>query len=357
MEDSGRGRSWLDVVYACRARGDEEGEEHAISARLAVEKRDLRALLAMGELLARRGDERAATTFFRMSLKIASGPSGYPSDTVAQIKQAQGFVQCAEARFAQSIRARLGQYSLARGRVSERVSQAIRLLLGEIPVELQQPTMFYFPGLPQRTFFDRSEFAWLPEFEAHTDAIEREVRAIMTSETAGFTPHTVPEPRVPPASSPLLNDPRWSAFHLWQRGRELRDHTARVPRTIQALALPPIPRIKGFAPMIMFSLLRPGTHIPPHYGSTNTRLICHLPIIVPEGCEIRVGNETRSWSRGRGLIFDDSFQHEAWNRGSGTRVVLLFEIWRPDISQAERDELTALFEAVELSAMENAVAA
>jgi aspartyl/asparaginyl beta-hydroxylase (cupin superfamily) len=130
-----------------------------------------------------------------------------------------------------------------------------------------------------------------------------------------------------------------------------------VPRTISALAVAPIPRISGFSPMVMFSLLQPGTHITPHYGSTNTRLICHLPIIVPDGCAIRVGNETRSWTRGEGLIFDDSFQHEAWNRGSGTRVILLFEIWRPDISNAERDELTALFEAIELSSFEDAIAA
>jgi aspartyl/asparaginyl beta-hydroxylase (cupin superfamily) len=179
----------------------------------------------------------------------------------------------------------------------------------------------------------------------------------MAAGEAGFTPHTVYEPRTPPPATPLLNDPRWSAFHLWQRGRELRDHTARVPRTISALAVAPIPRISGFSPMIMFSLLQPGTHITPHYGSTNTRLICHLPIIVPDGCAIRVGNETRSWTRGEGLIFDDSFQHEAWNRGSGTRVILLFEIWRPDISNAERDELTALFEAIELSSFEDAIAA
>jgi aspartyl/asparaginyl beta-hydroxylase (cupin superfamily) len=146
----------------------------------------------------------------------------------------------------------------------------------------------------------------------------------------------------------LLDDPRWSACHLWQRGRELTEHTSRVPATVAALGLPPIPRIGGFAPMVMFSLLRPGTHIAPHHGTTNTRLICHLPLLTAEDCAIRVGGEVRPFEVGKTLIFDDSFEHEAWNGGSAIRVVLLFEIWRPDIGEAERAELGTLFELVEM---------
>ena len=86
-------------------------------------------------------------------------------------------------------------------------------------------------------------------------------------------------------------------------------------------------------------------------------MICHLPIVAPGGCSLRVGDEIQSWSRGEALVFDDSFEHEAWNRGTEMRVVLLFEIWRPDISQGERDELTALFEAIEISETANAIAA
>jgi aspartyl/asparaginyl beta-hydroxylase (cupin superfamily) len=113
-----------------------------------------------------------------------------------------------------------------------------------------------------------------------------------------------------------------------------------------ALEAAPMPVIAGRSPMALFSLLKPGTHIAPHHGMLNTRLICHVPLFAPGGCGLRVGNETREWRLGETLIFDDSFEHEAWNRGAETRVVLLFEIWRPEIGAAERDELTALFEAV-----------
>ena len=79
----------------------------------------------------------------------------------------------------------------------------------------------------------------------------------------------------------------------------------------------------------------------------NTRLICHLPLLVPNGCGLRVGAETRSWVEGELLIFDDSFEHEAWNRGTSDRTILLFEIWRPDIDTDEREQLTRIFSAID----------
>jgi len=86
--------------------------------------------------------------------------------------------------------------------------------------------------------------------------------------------------------------------------------------------------------------------IAPHFGHTNARLICHLPLIVPEGCGLRVGNETRPWIEGQTLIFDDSMEHEAWNGSGRPRVVLLFEIWRPELSAEERRLVAATLAAV-----------
>jgi aspartyl/asparaginyl beta-hydroxylase (cupin superfamily) len=348
-------KSWLTIALECRARGDEEGEQRALRAQLAVDRRDIRALLGMGELLARRGDDRAAVSFFRLALKVASGPGGYPSDMLPQLVRAQAFAKEAESRFTRQLQAELERRAMTKGKLSPRVAHAVKLLLGEVPLHLQQPNMFYFPELPQRAFFERDEFGWAGAVEAYTDQIEKEVEALIALDD--FAPHTVPDPRTPPSASPLLNDARWSVFHLWQRGTPVRNHISRVPRTVEALSHAPIPRIHGFAPMIMFSLLRPGTNIPQHHGVTNTRLICHLPILAPPACALRVGSEVRTWQRGQMLVFDDSFEHEAWNHGSEVRVVLLFEIWRPDISMAERDELTTLFEAVELGAIEAAEAA
>jgi aspartyl/asparaginyl beta-hydroxylase (cupin superfamily) len=70
-----------------------------------------------------------------------------------------------------------------------------------------------------------------------------------------------------------------------------------------------------------------------------------LPLIVPEGCWFRVGGETRHWKRGEAFVFDDTIEHEAMNPTDELRVVFIFDIWHPDLSQVERDAVKAVIEA------------
>jgi len=119
-------------------------------------------------------------------------------------------------------------------------------------------------------------------------------------------------------------------------------------RTVMAaLREVPMCQMKGRTPSVLFSLLRPGAHILPHHGFTNVRLICHLPLLVPAKCGMRVGNETRPWHEGKLTIFDDSMEHEAWNSSDELRVVLLFDIWRPELSQIERELITAMMTSID----------
>jgi aspartyl/asparaginyl beta-hydroxylase (cupin superfamily) len=87
---------------------------------------------------------------------------------------------------------------------------------------------------------------------------------------------------------------------------------------------------------LLFSRLLPGAHIPPHFGTGNHRITVHLPLIVPGDCEIRVGGTRHAWREGELFAFDDSFEHEAWNRSSEERVVLIFEAHHPDLRPEER---------------------
>jgi len=73
-----------------------------------------------------------------------------------------------------------------------------------------------------------------------------------------------------------------------------------------------------------------------------------LPLIVPEKCRLRVGNHDRTVEAGKVLLFDDSIEHEAWNDSDALRVILLFEVWRPELEATERAMLKTLFEAVSL---------
>jgi len=221
------------------------------------------------------------------------------------------------------------------------------MLAGEQPLYLQQPSMFYFPGLAQRPFFERDMFDWAPDVEAATDAIRAELQALIDNASDRFGPYVTASPDRPPPNNPLLDKPDWGAAWLWKDGVVAEGMDKLCPAALAALELAPQPVIPGRAPLALFSRLTPGTHIQPHHGMLNTRLICHLPLIVPDDCGLRVGAETRSWREGELLIFDDSFEHEAWNRGASDRTILLFEIWRPDIDADEREQLTRIFSAID----------
>mgnify|MGYP006172403729 CR=1 FL=1 len=145
----------------------------------------------------------------------------------------------------------------------------------------------------------------------------------------------------------LRDNPAWSTLYLWEDGGSVEANAARFPRTLAALADAPLTRITTRAPSILFSLLKAGARIAPHHGMINARLICHLPLIVPVGCGFRCGNEEREWEPGRLLIFDDTIEHEAWNESGEDRVVLIFDVWRPELTDEERASVAAMFEAID----------
>jgi aspartyl/asparaginyl beta-hydroxylase (cupin superfamily) len=121
---------------------------------------------------------------------------------------------------------------------------------------------------------------------------------------------------------------------------------ARCPRAVAALESIPRVDIPGRGPTAFFSVLDSHTRIPPHTGVTNTRLTVHLPLIVPPGCQFRVGGETRDWREGTAWVFDDSIEHEAWNDSDVPRGILIFDVWNPQLTPLERDlvrEATVVF--------------
>lgn len=329
------------VAQMCNRAGDLDGEAAALQRILDAHHRDIPALLAMGQNALRRGDERGASTWCRTALAQAAA-TGAPPQLEPALARAQAIVAQASQRFEDHLSAAIADLPAL-----PRIAHAADLLLGKSEVYLQQPSMFYFPGLPQRPFYERHEFDWIADMEAMTGAIVEELAQVRAG-APDFAPYVQTTLGRPSPNNPLRDDPSWSAYYFWQGGAPVADHAARCPSVMAALSLAPMPVIAGRSPMALWSLLQPGTHIRPHHGLLNTRLICHLPLVVPDGCALRVGAETRAWQPGEMLIFDDSIEHEAWNRGADTRVILLFEIWRPEIDAQEREALTRLFQAIDL---------
>jgi aspartate beta-hydroxylase len=211
---------------------------------------------------------------------------------------------------------------------------------------LQRPSFLYLPGIQSRAFFERSEFPWITELEAATPMIRDELIQVLDTEI-GLTPYVHVEEGVDAFQwKELANSLKWSAFHLYKAGTQLKENCMRCPVTVERTAKYLLPKIPGHAPEMLFSILKPGTHIPPHYGLGNYKLAVHLPLIVPNDCTIRVGNEQRTWSEGQCLIFDDSFEHEAWNRSASVRAVLILEIWNPQVSEVEREAIITLVSTI-----------
>jgi hypothetical protein len=333
---------WLLLAQAHNLTGDAAAEGLALQRQLEIEPRNLPALILSGEWNARTGDDRAANSFFQAALNQAAATPNVPTALHPMLHRARNFVGQVQVKFEQHLIEGIEQAGLSR---EGRVGTAIDLLLGRKQLYLQQPSSFYFPGLPQRQFYERDEFSWLEEIEQAVPEMQSELRAVL-ADGKDFAPYVEATGDRPRAANPLLNDKSWGAYYFWRNGEIVPENAVRCPATMTALEKAPMPHIDQRSPIALWSLLKPATHIQPHHGLLNTRLICHIPLIVPDDCAIRVGNETRSWREGEALIFDDSFEHEAWNKSDDTRVILLFEIWRPEISLEERAALTAIFETI-----------
>ena len=214
--------------------------------------------------------------------------------------------------------------------------------------KMQRPGSVYIPGIQPRAWFERDEFDWVPALEAAYPAIRQELEGLMTlDEKAIAKPYVNEGPNVPESMQHLAGTYDWHATHLYSGGTKNDANCERCPKTTEAVERLPQAKMYGNAPEAFFSFLKPGAHIKPHFGVANSKTAVHLALSVPRDCAIRVGEETRTWTEGQCLIFDDSFEHEAWNRSEQLRVVLILEIWNPYLTNVEKQTLYALSRAIE----------
>lgn len=331
---------WAALANAEMALGNNDAAEAAIERQLELAPREVGALLLKGLLRERSSDARAATSFYRTALNQVAVNGTVPPGLAALHAHAQAYLGSSSGAFEAHLLESLGED------LSPAMTEAVELLTGKREIDLQQPKVFYYPGLPQRRFFEVSEFPWFDAMLALVPPMLAELAAVLGTGAEGFAPYVEREPHRPAPNNPLLGKQDWSALHFWRNGAIVEENAARCPATMQALEATPLPRIPGRSPNAHWSRLLPGAHIAPHFGMLNTRLICHIPILTAPECSLRVGSETRGWVDGVPLIFDDSIEHEARNAGAQTRVILLFEIWRPEIPEEDRAAIARIFQAI-----------
>lgn len=339
--------AWFGLALACRRLEDDSGQLNALEALLALDPGHVQALMMKADYFARTGDGRAAQAFYKSVVTLASAGPELPPELRAEVLRAKRECARYSLSYEGHLRSVLSNAGYDSKRSSPRFGRCLDLLLGKQQIYLQSPTAFYFPELPQRQFYERREFAWLPALERNTDIIRVELEGVLRDAGDSFLPYVQSDANRPRRDyGALLDNPDWSAFYLIRNGEVSTAAAARCPRTLEALVDAPLTDAPGRTPSVLFSLLRPKTRIPAHTGYTNARLICHLPLVVPSGCGLRVGSEIRHWTLGEAMIFDDSMEHEAWNDSDEARVVLLFDVWRPELTQEERKLVAATLAAV-----------
>jgi aspartate beta-hydroxylase len=341
--DAANPQHWIKLAIACRGLQDSPAEEAAITRALSLDPMDLPALILRANLLERLGRRHEAAVAYSAVVTVAPPFERLHPDLRPALAHAAAFRERYSGEFAAYLDEYLApQLAAMEGEDVSRFRDSLDILVGRKRRYDSVPAIFHYPHLPAIEFFERSEFPWLDAIEAGTDAIRDEFIEVLKGEE-GFAPYITYPPDVPHNQwVELNNSPRWSAFHLYKMGERVEANAAKCPATMKALEGAPQPAQPGRTPSAMFSLLKPRTRIPPHNGVTNTRLVVHLPLIVPEGCGFRVGNETRHWVPGKAWVFDDTIEHEAWNDSDKLRVVLIFDIWHPHLSPAERSLVTAL---------------
>ena len=355
---SGRANAqiWLLLAHSCASLGDHAAAERAADEVLRRDNRNLRALIMKGDARQAGGDEAGAASFYNNVLKLAAQLGELPADLRAELARIEQATQAFKGRSRARLEAHLAEAGLGPEAQSARFRESLGILLEEKQVYYQQPSAYYFPGLPQRQYYEREEFAWAPAVEAATGGMLGELKAAL-ADALPFRPYLqAREDRPTYDFHGLLDNPDWSTLYLWENGGPVEQNVARFPKTFAAMQQVPLPHITTRAPSILFSLLKPGARIEAHNGMINTRLICHLPLIVPPGCGFRVGNEVREWEVGKLLIFDDTIEHEAWNDSGEDRDVVIFEVWLPELTEDESRAVTAIFEAIDAQIEQQAAA-
>jgi aspartate beta-hydroxylase len=203
--------------------------------------------------------------------------------------------------------------------------------------ELRNPAQHcphWIPGLRAQPWWPAEAFSCVAELESLFPWIREELFDLALQGRLRLHPQSQDGPRK------QLADGDWSLFELCSSGVLNTRNAMDTPVTAGALASFPdlCSHRRGLA---YFSVLSPGVHVEPHCGATNSRLRIHLGLSIPQGAVLRVGDETRPWQEGKCLVFDDSFEHEAWNPSESARAVLLIDMWHPDISVQDRRQLAS----------------
>jgi aspartate beta-hydroxylase len=329
-----------------RASGALHASLAALDEALALDPYNFLALLSKGALTERLSGERVAARVYENAIKLAPADANLPPNLKSPLARARQVVERTRAALVGYLTEQVGPLGEGSELAQQRLEEAIGVYAGVRKIYNNEPLLLHYPRLPAIPFYPRELFPWLPELEAATPVIQGELAALLDARRDDFSPYMQIDADKPVNQWGELNhSKRWSSLFLWKDGARQDTACAACPQTSALLDRLPMASQPGFAPTAMFSALEANTHIPAHTGSTNVRLLCHLPLALPGPARFRVGSETRAWRMGQAWVFDDTIEHEAWNDADALRVILIFDVWNPFLEPAERERINAMMAA------------
>ena len=339
--------AWLNLALVEQTLGDPTAEIFAIDQVLKIEPRTLVALLLKGNYFERLGQARKSAQAYTSALQVAPPFDEVPNELKPMVRRAVDVSRRVAQEREDFLRAHVASaFNQHASREVKRFEEALDVVVGKKAIYRQNPLLLFWPGMAALQFFPREQFPWLDAIEAATDDIKGELLEVLQQDR-DMVPYINYDDTLPLDQWKELNrSPDWSAYHLIKDGKRVEEHCQICPKTVQAVGLAPSPSIPRQSPVAMFSILKPSVTIPPHTGATNARLVVHLPLIIPEKCSFRVGNDTREWVPGKAWVFDDTIEHEAWNNSDKVRVILIFDIWNPYLNEAERELIPVLIKGM-----------
>jgi Aspartyl/Asparaginyl beta-hydroxylase/Tetratricopeptide repeat len=333
---------WVKLASMQIATGDPKSALQSTEFALKARPLDFSCLLMRANLLERLGRKKQAGEAYGRAVHNA------PSDLPERARQALTNAKLRYREWQNSEKDRLLAAVSQKTQLTSKLIALAESSLRIIEPERSGPTNYCYPGLGETEFFDTALFPWAEAVEAATVDICAEFQALLESQQSNLLPYIQYPENVPLHQWKALNNNNsWRAAHLFQNGSTIEENVKNCPITAKLLSSLPQPEIPDCGPNAMFSLLAPHTHIPPHTGINNARLVCHLPLVVPDGCWFRVGSQTRAWEPKKLLIFDDTIEHEAMNPSGQLRVVLIFDIWHPALDDQEKAGISAMIAADE----------
>ncbi|UTA48789.1 aspartyl/asparaginyl beta-hydroxylase domain-containing protein [Simiduia sp. 21SJ11W-1] len=337
----------LNRAMIYRAAGEMLKALRSLDNALALNPYSFTALLSKGYVLECLGKNKDSAEVYTNALMVAPPIDTLPKGMQEAIKSAEQLVARVKQEKYEYIKSQLDDdLGSLSGLERKRMRECMELYTGRKKSYRSEPVDLLVPGLPAIQFFERKYFPWLEGLESCTDVFLNELQSLVVGGKAGFNPYINYAKGTPVNQWKELDGSRkWSTYYLWRDGDVQERASNECPKSTQILSDIPMAHQLGLAPNAVFSALAPETKIPPHNGSTNARLLVHLPLIVPESCGFRVGNEVRKWEVGSAWVFDDTIEHEAWNDSSLDRYILIFDVWNPLLSVEEVEFVSKLMKS------------